>query len=74
MAIETPADAPKPRNRWLRLALRLAGMIKVGTLTVVLPDGSRHHVNATPLPVATIVLRHPSAARRLQIGGSLGLA
>jgi cyclopropane-fatty-acyl-phospholipid synthase len=74
MAIETDAAAPKPRNRWLRLALRLAGMIKVGTLTVVLPDGSRHHVNATPSPVATIVLRHPSAARRLLIGGSLGLA
>jgi cyclopropane-fatty-acyl-phospholipid synthase len=63
-----------PRNRWLRLALRLAAMIKVGTLTVVMPDGSSHRVSASEAPVATIVLKQPLAVRRLVIGGSLGLA
>jgi len=63
-----------PRDPRLRLALRLARMIRVGTLTVVLPDGSSHRVVATEKPTATIVFRHPRAVTRLAVGGSLGLA
>jgi cyclopropane-fatty-acyl-phospholipid synthase len=67
------AMAP-PRNRWLRLAVQLATMIKAGTLTLMMPDGSSHHVCASAAPVATIVLKHPLAVRRLVADGSLGLA
>jgi cyclopropane-fatty-acyl-phospholipid synthase len=64
----------QPANRWLRLALRLAEMIRVGTLTVVMPDGTSHRVSVTEQPSATIVLKTPQAVRRLVMGGSLGLA
>jgi cyclopropane-fatty-acyl-phospholipid synthase len=66
--------AAPPRNRWLRLSLRLAEMIRIGTLTVVLPDGTTHVVRRTEEPQATIILKEPRAARRLLLGGSLGLA
>ena len=74
---ETISDmsvASPPRNRWLRVALRMAEMIRVGTLTVVLPDGRTHRVARTPHPAATVVIKDPRAAKRLILGGSLGLA
>jgi cyclopropane-fatty-acyl-phospholipid synthase len=67
-----PAIAP--RDRWTRLGLAMANVISVGTLNVVLPDGSLHRVTRTPAPEATIVIRHPSAFRRLITGGGVGLA
>ena len=66
--------AAPPRNRWLRVALRMAEMIQIGTLTVVLPDGSTHRVRRTASPAATLVLKDARAAKRLILGGSLGLA
>ncbi len=65
---------PRPRDGRLRLALRLAKMIRTGTLTVVLPDGSSHRVVKSPEPSATIVIKDPRAVTRLVTGGSLGLA
>ena len=62
---ETISDvllASPPRNRWLRVALRMAEMIRVGTLTVVLPDGRTHRVARTPHPAATVVIKDPRAA------------
>jgi cyclopropane-fatty-acyl-phospholipid synthase len=66
--------AVTPRDRWTRLGLAMANMISVGTLSVVLPDGSLHRVARTPAPEATFVIRHPSAFRRLITGGGVGLA
>ncbi len=63
-----------PRDRRLRLALRLARLIRVGTLTLVLPDGCSHRVAVTAEPAATLVIRDPRAVTRLAMGGSLGLA
>ena len=63
-----------PRDRRLRLGLRLAEMIRVGTLTVVLPDGSPHRVVRTAEPAATLIVKHPRAVTKLVTGGSLGLA
>lgn len=64
-----------PRDRWSRLALRLAGMIRCGHLTMVLPDGSVHRINAPhDGPTATIVLKDRAAIRKLVLGGSVGLA
>jgi cyclopropane-fatty-acyl-phospholipid synthase len=71
------ADPPAPalpRDRRLRLALRLAEMIKTGSLTLVMPDGTTHQVTGTEGPAATIVLKHPRAVRRLVTGGTPGLA
>ena len=66
--------APRPRDGRLRLAIRLAQLIRAGTLTVVLPDGGSHRVARSPEPLATIVIRDPRAVTRLVTGGSLGLA
>ena len=71
--LHIPVRAAKP-DRWTRLGLAMANMITVGKITVVLPDGSVHHVTRTELPEATIVMREPRAFRRLITGGSLGLA
>jgi cyclopropane-fatty-acyl-phospholipid synthase len=65
---------PRPRDGRLRLALRLAKMIRTGTLTVVLPDGTSHRVAKSPEPSATIIIKDPRAVTRLVTGGSLGLA
>jgi 2-polyprenyl-3-methyl-5-hydroxy-6-metoxy-1,4-benzoquinol methylase len=70
----TDLAGPRPRDGRLRLALRLAKMIRTGTLTVVLPDGSSHRVVKSPEPSATIVIKDPRAVTRLVTGGSLGLA
>jgi cyclopropane-fatty-acyl-phospholipid synthase len=67
-------SAPRPRDGRLRLALRAAQMIRTGTLTVVLPDGTAHRVVKSPEPSATIVIKDPRAVTRLFTGGSLGLA
>jgi cyclopropane-fatty-acyl-phospholipid synthase len=64
----------RPRDGRLRLALRLATMIRTGTLTVVLPDGSSHRVAKSPEPSATIIIKDPRAVTRLVTGGSRGLA
>ncbi len=73
-AISEVLLADPPRNRWLRVALRMAEMIRVGTLTVVLPDGRTQRVVRTAHPAATVVIKDARAAKRLILGGSLGLA
>ena len=72
-AIAEPAEF-RVRDRRLRRALRLASLIQVGTLTMVLPDGSSHRIVASDTPVATIVLNHPKAVGRIIAHGPLGLA
>lgn len=63
-----------PRDRRLRLVLRLARRLAVGTLTLVLPNGSSHRFSATPGPAATLVIRDAQALTRLALRGRLGLA
>jgi cyclopropane-fatty-acyl-phospholipid synthase len=73
--MNAPQTSQKPRDRWSRLALRVAGMIRAGALTLVLPDGSSHLVQGrVPGPEAVFVLKHRDAIRRLVTRGSLGLA
>ena len=72
--LQDAIPAAPPRNRWLRVALRMAEMIQIGTLTVVLPDGAIYRVVRSPSPAATVVLKDARAAKRLILGGSLGLA
>ncbi len=68
-------SATPPRDRWSVVALKLASMIRCGHLTVVLPDGSTHRINAPhDGPVATIVLKDRAAIRKLVTGGNVGLA
>ena len=63
-----------PRDPRLRLLLEIAGQIRVGALTLVMPDGATHRLAASPLPAATVVIRDPRAVTRLVTGGSLGWA
>jgi cyclopropane-fatty-acyl-phospholipid synthase len=69
-----PGAPATPRDPRLRLALHAASLIRTGSITVGLPDGSLHRVAVTPEPAATIVFREPRAITRLLTGGSLGLA
>ena len=70
-----PIAGPKlPADRRLRLLLRVARLIRRGTLAIVLPDGARHVIEAGPGPAATFIVKDPRAVRRLLTGGSLGLA
>jgi cyclopropane-fatty-acyl-phospholipid synthase len=66
-------NAP-PRDRRLRLLLKVAELIRVGTLTLVAPDGTTHRIVASPEPAATLVIRDARAVTRLVTGGSLGWA
>lgn len=60
-------------SRMMRTLLALATAIRVGSLTVVLPDGSvRRFVGAEPGPAGTWVVRRDRVARRFLIGGTLG--
>ena len=67
-------NSEPPRDRMLRTALRVAGTIRAGSLTVVMPDGRHHAVTASAAPAATIMLKDPRAVARLMTGGSLGFA
>ncbi|MFQ3622293.1 MAG: cyclopropane-fatty-acyl-phospholipid synthase family protein [Acetobacteraceae bacterium] len=74
---DTTLDRPvaRPRNRRDRLALRLAGLIRAGDLSLTLPDGSRHRIlGARPGPAAEVTLNRARAIRRFAVGGSLGWA
>jgi cyclopropane-fatty-acyl-phospholipid synthase len=63
------------RDRWSRLALHIAGLIRCGHLTLVLPDRSTHRIDAVaPGPDATVIVKDSRALRRLVTGGSLGWA
>ncbi len=64
-----------PRDRRLRLGLRFARLIKAGTLTMVLPDGSCHRFEGgAPGPVATLIVRDARMVAKVAFGGSLGLS
>lgn len=70
--LPAPALAAPRRHR---LALRLAGLIRAGELSLVLPDGARHLVRGDrPGPAAEVRLIHPRAIRRFAMAGSLGWA
>ncbi len=74
---DTTLDEPvaPPPNRRHRLALRLAGLIRAGDLSLTLPDGSRHRIlGAHPGPAAEVILHRTRAIRRFAVGGSLGWA
>ena len=67
-------NGPQPADRRLRLLLRLARLIRHGTLTLVLPDGARHVIEAGPGTSAMFIVKDARAVRRLLTGGNLGLA
>jgi cyclopropane-fatty-acyl-phospholipid synthase len=67
-----PGTAPSDRR--LRLFLGVARLLHRGTLTIVLPDGTRHVFAPGPGTEATFIVKDPRAVRRLLTGGSLGLA
>ena len=69
-----PPALPPPRDRRLRLAVRLAGLIKTGSLTLVMPDGSTHDVAGPTARPRRSVVKHPRAVRRLVSSGSRRLA
>lgn len=58
----------------LRLLLKLLARLRVGKLKLVTPDGTAYRFQGEPGPEAVVILRHVDAARRLLVGGDLGLA
>ncbi len=74
--VQLNESAPRlPRDRRLRLGLRFARLIKAGTLTMVLPDGSLHRFEGeAPGPTATLIVRDARMVAKVAFGGSLGLS
>ena len=58
----------------LRLLLKLLTRLRVGRLRLVAPDGTPYLFQGESGPEAVIILRHVDAARRVLLGGDLGLA
>jgi cyclopropane-fatty-acyl-phospholipid synthase len=68
-------SAPAPRDRWSRLALQFARVIRRGRITLVLPDGTTHRIEAPhDGPDATVVVKDKAAIRKLVTGGGVGWA
>ena len=67
------AHRPYRPSRLMRWLLRLGDRIAVGTIRVVMPDGSRHRfVGTEPGPDAELHIHNDRLARRFLIAGSLG--
>lgn len=60
-------------TRMMRLLLSLAPSIRVGSLTIVLPDGRSHRFDGTEAgPHGVLYVRNDRLARRMLLGGKLG--
>lgn len=60
-------------SRMMRLLLSLAPSIRVGSLTIVLPDGRSHRFDGTETgPHGVLYVRNDRLARRMLLGGKLG--
>ncbi|MBJ7417605.1 MAG: class I SAM-dependent methyltransferase, partial [Niveispirillum sp.] len=60
-------------SRMMRLLISLAPSIRVGSLTIVLPDGRSHRFDGTvPGPHGVLYVRNDRLARRMLVGGKLG--
>lgn len=74
--IETSLSAyasPYKPSRTMRLLLRLAPAIRIGTLTIVLPDGSQHRFEGSePGPQGILQVLNDRVASRMLTGGKLG--
>src|SRR5690242_15005807 len=70
MTTGTAGDQPLA----LRLLLKLLAHLSVGRLRLVAPDGTSYQFQGDAGPEAVIILRHVDAARRVLLGGDLGLA
>jgi len=72
---ETVASAAKGLPLEVRLALQVAARLKIGALTVVLPDGrSLTFRGEEPGPEATLVVNDHHFARRILRDGDIGVA
>jgi cyclopropane-fatty-acyl-phospholipid synthase len=70
--LPTPRAPADPR---LKLALRLAQLIRRGQMTVVMPDGTAHTVDGgAPGPSAEVRIRDIRLPARFLVGGSLAWA
>ncbi|WP_049976264.1 cyclopropane-fatty-acyl-phospholipid synthase family protein [Azospirillum sp. B506] len=85
IATDIAASALRRQPRWLRLVtgrdlwtaalVRMAGRIRHGELTLRLPDGRTMCVGDPALgPQADLTLLDDAAARRLLLGGGIGMA
>jgi cyclopropane-fatty-acyl-phospholipid synthase len=64
-----------PADPRLKLALRLAGLIRRGELTLVMPDGAAHRIDGgAPGPAAEVRIRDLRLPMRFLLGGSLAWA
>ncbi len=60
-------------SRMMRLLISLAPSIRVGSLTIVLPDGRSHRFDGAEAgPHGVLYVRNDRLARRMLLGGKLG--
>ena len=65
----------KPRDRRLQLGLALARLVRVGNLSVQLPNGDIHRFEgAEPGPAASLIINDPRTIAKTIYSGSLGFS
>ncbi len=65
----------KPRDRRLQLGLALARLVRVGNLSVQLPNGDIHHFEGPePGPAASLIINDPRTIAKTIYSGSLGFS
>ncbi len=70
-----PSSALQIPNPWHAIIAAVLRQMRVGEISVTMPDGQTHHfVGAKPGPSASIVVHHGSIARRILTGGDIALA
>jgi len=74
-AVGSAVFPAKPRDKRLQLGLQLAHLVRVGHLTVRLPNGDNHSfAGSEPGPTATLVINDPRTIAKTIYSGSLGFA
>ncbi|MEQ8603884.1 MAG: cyclopropane-fatty-acyl-phospholipid synthase family protein [Marivibrio sp.] len=64
----------RPLSLGSRLAFALAKRIHIGSFDVTTPEGARRrYTGPVPGPVGKITINHPRMARRMVLGGNIGL-
>jgi cyclopropane-fatty-acyl-phospholipid synthase len=69
-------EIPRYQNFWVKTLIKVLSKIEFGQISLVLPNGTSHLITGTKHnePKAIFRLRSAATARRLLVGGTIGLA
>jgi len=69
-------DIPKRQNFWIKTLIKVLSKIEYGQISLILPDGTNHVITGSKCdePKAIFRLHRSSTARKMLVGGTIGLA